>query len=174
MEPFVTFIQTIDEASVTRLINKMDNQAIAIISAWRGCRTKTENRKRNVALAKDIRALGYQYYTVKGRFIENFKTQNERNVDEDSMVVFDVKPSKESDAKLKTDIMALGYKYNQDAILYKDAAGDGWTIRTQDVDRDCNIGQPITIPAIERAGKVTLGSKSMFQSVMKGKEITFK
>lgn len=173
MKPFITFIQSLDEAAVSRFMNKLDNYAIGIITGWRSCRSKADNRKRNIALAKEITASGFQYYKSTGRFIENYGSKGkERPVDEESMIVFNPKPDPSEDKRLRAELERLGRKYNQDAIMFKDVGKDAILIRTQEVDTDCDIGTPINEPYEKSIGKMKF-KPDVMQTIMKGKVFSF-
>ena len=173
MKPFIEFVSILNEAAVSRFVGKLDNHAIGIITGWRSCRTKDDNRKRNIALAKELTSTGFQYYKSKGRFIENYGSKgNERPVDEESFIVFGAKPDPIEDKRLRVELERLGRKYNQDAILFKDVKKDAILIRTQEFDSDCNIGTPIDEPYEKSIGKLKF-KPDVMQTIMKGKIFSF-
>ena len=68
--------------------------------------TKKENKERNLALASDLKNLGYTITKLIGTYPEGNKS-----VKEVSYFV-------QGDEKLEENIIRLGKKYNQDSVLY--------------------------------------------------------
>ena len=148
MKSFKGFTQSLHEATFARLVKKMEQQPIGVITAFRSCRSKEVNRKRNKALEGDLRAAGIQHYKALGRYIEGFKTDKEIPVDEEVFIVFYPKAKDGDSEELLKVLKRLGYKYNQDSILFKPAGdSEGYLYRTQDEDRDCEVGTPIDWPS---------------------------
>jgi len=59
--------------------------------------------------------MGYGFTELRGGYIETIPDTGEKiNVTEDSLLINNI---------TKQEAIALGYKYNQDSILYKDANG---------------------------------------------------
>ena len=71
--------------------------------------TKQENKKRNAALASDLKSRGYGITKIMGTYPEGGRTVNEV-----SYFVVDL----ENKGTLERDIKQLGEKYNQDSILF--------------------------------------------------------
>lgn len=71
--------------------------------------TRKEKQKRNLALAADIKKLGYQLTKVIGEYPEGGK-----QVKEVSYFIVDAKDSH----NLERDLRLLGEKYNQDSVLF--------------------------------------------------------
>jgi len=71
--------------------------------------TKKENQKRNLALASDLKGLGYGVTKLIGTYPEGGKT-----VKEISYFVTDL----ENSGDLERNLKRLGEKYNQDSVLY--------------------------------------------------------
>lgn len=110
------FKQHILESSLSRIFSYTKNRNIAIISGQRGNLTPKENAVRTANLKSEIRKL-FGFITVKGRFIENKGTSEEKVVDEISFLVI----GSEDDDKglLLGFIKKMGEKYQQDSVLYK-------------------------------------------------------
>jgi len=70
--------------------------------------SKKDNQKRNLALAADLKKLGYSITKVIGNYPEGGKT-----VKEISYFVVDINDK----GNIKKDLQKLGEKYNQDSVL---------------------------------------------------------
>ena len=115
-------LDRLDESTLARVWTHTseDSTAFAMLTAFRGERSETENVQKNIALASDVRAAGYGYFWLKGFTIENEGTPDEKHVTEDSLFVI----SKEGDnEKMKQTLLSLAKKYDQESIFFK-PAGD--------------------------------------------------
>ena len=110
-----TYQEFMQESSLSRIKSKSDKSGIATLSADRGEKSRKENKARSKQLQKDIRGkFGRGPTKVKGSYLENPGTKDERKVKEKSYVIDRGKKSKR---KFKKAIKALGKKYGQDAVL---------------------------------------------------------
>jgi hypothetical protein len=116
-------MQNINETKLARVWQHWTNpeRAAALLTAFRGEYDLSENLKRNRALAADIRAAGYGFVFVEGHWIENQGTNNERNVEEDSLLVN--APAADF-SKFRDTILQLGAKFEQEAVIIKSPSGD--------------------------------------------------
>jgi hypothetical protein len=71
--------------------------------------TRSENKKRNAALASDLKSRGYGITKIMGTYPEGGNTVNEV-----SYFVVDL----EKRGSLEKDVRMLGEKYNQDSVLF--------------------------------------------------------
>jgi hypothetical protein len=111
----VTKEEYIDETSLNRVRSKSEKGGMAIMSAQRGDKSKSENKARSRQLERDIRGAGLPGPTkVSGRYTENPGTPQEKKVGEKSHVVSSGKKGKRA---FKKAITKLGKKYNQDSVL---------------------------------------------------------
>ena len=110
-----TYKEFMQESSLSRIKSKSDKSGVAALSADRGDKSRKENQARSKQLQKDIRGkFGRGPTKVKGSYLENPGTKDERKVKEKSYVIDRGKKSKR---KFKKAIKALGKKYGQDAVL---------------------------------------------------------
>ena len=111
----------INESSLSRVWQHFDNpdRAVGILTAFRGEHTREENLARNKGLSAAIRNLGLGFFYVDGYWVENQGTPEETAVAEDSIFVV----GNASDKDFARKLHELGNKYNQDAVLVKDADG---------------------------------------------------
>ena len=110
-----TFKEFLDESSLSRIKSKSDKSGIAALSADRGDKSRKENKARSNQLQKDIRGkFGRGPTKVKGSYLENPGTKDERKVKEKSYVIDRGKLSKKD---FKKKVKKLGKKYKQDSVL---------------------------------------------------------
>ena len=110
-----TFKEFLEESSLSRIKSKSDKSGIAALSADRGDKSRKENQARSKQLQKDIRGtFGRGPTKVKGSYLENPGTKDERKVKEKSYVIDRGKLSKK---KFKKKVKTLGKKYGQDSVL---------------------------------------------------------
>ncbi len=110
-----TFKEFLEESSLSRIKSKSDKSGIAALSADRGDKSRKENQARSKQLQKDIRGtFGRGPTKVKGSYLENPGTKDERKVKEKSYVIDRGKLSKR---KFKKKVKKLGKKYGQDSVL---------------------------------------------------------
>ena len=110
-----TFKEFLKESSLSRIKSKSDKSGIATLSADRAGKSRKENQARSQQLQKDIRGkFGRGPTKVKGSYLENPGTKDERKVKEKSYVIDRGKLSKK---KFKKKVKTLGKKYGQDSVL---------------------------------------------------------
>lgn len=112
-----TLSTILNEASLSRVMQHTKERNIGMITAFRSENTKQENLKLNKNLEADIRKAGFGVIRVKGRYIENFGTEDATPVDENSYLV--VGDKGDDSGKLLSFLQKLGKKYKQDSILHK-------------------------------------------------------
>lgn len=108
------------ESSLSRVWQHYQDpdRVFAILTAFRGEYDLEQNLIRNRALASDIRNLGYGFFYLDGYWVENQGTDNERRVKEDSLFVTTRNPH-----DFAKNILLLGKRYEQEAVLVKDKQG---------------------------------------------------
>ena len=115
MKTFKEFCSQLDESSLSRIKSKADKSGIAIVSADRGDKSRKENQARSQQLQKDIRGkFGRGPTKVKGSYLENPGTKDERRVKEKSYVI---DRGKLSNRDFKKKVKSLGTKNKQDSVL---------------------------------------------------------
>lgn len=117
----------LSETSLTRVMSKSKKGGMAIMSAQRGDKSKTENKERSKQLERDVRGAGLPGPTkVAGRYTENPGTPDEKKVGEKSHIIT---PGKKGKRKFKKAIEKLGKKYNQDSVLIQRKPGGSSTLK---------------------------------------------
>lgn len=109
------------ELNLGRIYQHSKDANMGMITAYRGEFDVDTNEKRNKELMSAIRSNGFGYVSVTGFYVENPGEENEQKVQEKSFVVIS---NKKDGGKLKHFLTKMGAKYNQDSVLYKDAAFD--------------------------------------------------
>ena len=83
-----TYKEFMQESSLSRIKSKSDKSGVAALSADRGDKSRKENQARSKQLQKDIRGkFGRGPTKVKGSYLENPGTKDERKVKEKSYVI---------------------------------------------------------------------------------------
>ena len=115
MKTYKEFIEDIQESSLSRIQSKSQKKGVAAISADRGNLSRKENQARSQQLQKDIRSkFGRGPTKVKGSYLENPGSKDERKVKEKSFIIDRGKMGKK---KFKKEVKKLGKKYGQDSVL---------------------------------------------------------
>lgn len=99
---------------LSRILEHTNTNSIALLTAFRGDLTKSENKQRNKELSDDLYCIGYGYIKVEGNYLYSGRTEPET---EDSYFV--INKSYSTHDEFSQDIMALGRRYEQESILLK-------------------------------------------------------
>lgn len=154
----------LSETSLTRVMSKSKRGGMAIMSAQRGDKSKSENKARSKQLEKDVRGAGLPGPTkVSGRYTENPGTPQEKKVGEKSHVIT---PGKKGKRKFKKAIEKLGKKYNQDSVLLQRKAGGSSTLKGTSKTSWPGKGKNVKI------GKMKPGRTGEFDTKVKNKTFT--
>jgi hypothetical protein len=124
--------------SLSRVVQHFDKNSFAIISASRGIYSAIENSERTEELKEKVRAAGYGFVKMRGKYIEGFGTDTEKkSVEEDVLfiasrpmaVISDDMTEKEKDkakqinnsrnGEFKSDMLNFGNEFDQESILFK-------------------------------------------------------
>ena len=105
------------ESSLSRVHQHTLDRNIGLISASRGERTQVENQALHSQLGQQIRAAGFGMINVRGRYIENYGTENAVPVDERAYLVVGM-PGDDS-GNLLGLLKKWGTEYGQDSIIHK-------------------------------------------------------
>lgn len=142
VEDFTHIVDT----SLYKLLTVHDDKGYIIISACRGDKSVAENNANTKQLQADINKEGWSYKLVRGGFIENKGTDEEREVTEDSFVVFNFKKAnKQSDMDaLKDFALETCGKYNQDSVLIVEPGANPKYV-TADGDVDFELSHSVSI-----------------------------
>ena len=127
MKTYKKFIEDIQESSLSRIQSKSKKSGIAALSADRGNLSRKDNQARSQQLQKDIRGkFGRGPTKVKGSYLENPGSKDERKVKEKSYVVDRGKMGKR---KFKKEVKKLGAKYGQDSVITQTKGGGDATLK---------------------------------------------
>lgn len=165
-------ITALNESSLTRVWKQAQKYDTGTISAYRDAKdcnegepyTKKDKEKRSVILKSKLIKLGYGITTVKGTYIENFKTKNAIKVKEKAFLVIDIKGS----GNLWRDLTKLGLEFEQDSVTYSKPSGEYVIIGTN----KCPKGYP-GFKKVIKLGKSMFGKKGEFYSKVNGRPFVF-
>jgi len=166
---------SVNESSLTRVWKQSSKYDTGTISAYRYARdcnngkkyTSSEKKKRNIVLKSKLLNMGYSVTKINGVYIENYKSDNERRVKEESFLVVDVNDT----GKLKKDLMALGEMFEQDSITYSKPSGEYYIISTNKCPNEYPGNGKIGVEL--KLGKSMFGKKGEFFSTIKGRPFVF-
>lgn len=124
----------INESSLSRIYSQTQKHDYGTITAFRSAEkcgtgdpyTKAQNKKRNKVLLGKLKAQGYSITSIKGSYIENFKTPNAKEVKEDSFLVVDIQDK----GTLKKNLLKFGQEFEQDSIIFGKAGQTAYLIGT--------------------------------------------
>ncbi len=126
LSEFVNVIResSFNESTYNRVMGYMDKYDTGTISAFHGHEApnaRVDNRSKSTELGKDLKALGYTYFMVGGSFMEMLDKEGndipenlQKNRKEWTYFVVD----RNDTGKLKDDLVKLGSKYGQEAVLF--------------------------------------------------------
>ena len=160
-------LETLKESGLSRVTSKMKGHAIGMITAFRGEYTRRENMQRNQSLKAKLLHAGMHVTPVKGEYIENFGTDGEVPVKENSFFV--VNPQAGDDGgKLEELLLVFGEHFEQDSIFSKRFGQAGRVVGTSKrVDASPSHGDGFDVPDY-RPGKT-----AEFMTRVKNRPFTF-
>lgn len=163
-----SFQQYVDESSLSRIHEKISNHSCGAITAFRNEFTKSQNMNRNKEILAALKVKGYSVTKVKGSYIENFQSDDAKEVGEDSWFVVNHQIFGDDNGQLENDLKKLGEKYDQDSILSV-RSGKAVLIGTSKRDNAFpNYGQKVEV-GTGKYGKVS----GEFFSRVKGRQFAF-
>lgn len=160
------------ESSLSRLWDASRKHDYGTITAFRDradCNTgkvftKSDKLKRNASLVSKLLSKGYSVTKIKGSYIENYGSDDAREVGENSFFVVDIHDTK----NLKKDLMLLGEYFEQDSIIFGLAGKQGDLIGTS----RCEKAYP-GYHVIATQGGAIFGKGGEFMSRVKGRPFVF-
>ncbi len=157
------------EASLNRIYQKTKKYSVGAVTAFRGDLTKAQNKDRNKKVLAYLINKNYSVIKVKGSYIENFKSENEKEVGEESFFVANYEIEGSDDGQLEKDLVKLGRLYDQDSVLSIPHGKAGYLIGTSKRE-DAFPGFLKTVVV----GKPVFGdAKGQFFSRVKGRKFAF-
>ena len=118
-------LELFNESSLSRIWRKTQEHTCGSISGFRDERTRRENIANNRIILNYLQGKGYSVTSVQGSFIENFKTDSAKEVDEPSFFVCNHKVDGDDGGELERDLIKMGIKTDQDSILIIPHGGKG-------------------------------------------------
>ena len=161
------------ESSLNRISKHIENNQCAVITAFRdnlsNCLTYPNdvsklntytNKSRNKKLMAALLTLGYDITKIKGSYIENYMTDNEVEVKEDSLFVV----NSNNDSNFINNIIRLGEIFCQDSVLIFDL-GNNYVYGTNNSEFP-GLGNKLNV------GKFKPGLESKFMTKVSGRPFT--
>lgn len=156
---------SLEESSLSRIQSKIAQYDTGAISAFRGERDKATNAKNSKALRIYMIQRGYSVTPVKGAYLENFGSVDQKEVSEPSYFVAD----HNNLGGLEKTLMQLGRLYDQDSILFVPKGGKAYLVGTSQRPNGWpNYMEKVTVGS-PKFGKVA----GEFLSRVKGREFAF-
>ena len=164
--------EIINESGLSRVYRSTQKHDYGTITAFRYAPecgtgepyTYQQNQQRNKSLLAKLRSAGYGVTAIKGSYIENYGSQDAREVGENSFLVIDLQDK----GSLKQVLLALGEEFEQDSIIYGAAGGVGALIGTN----HCPEGYPGYHNEVPQGGAL-FGKSGEFMSRVKGRPFVF-
>lgn len=162
----LNFSEYLNESSLSRIWRHVQDHQAGAISGYRDGNSKSENRRNNQEISAFLRSRGYSVTGVQGNYIENFGSDNQKEVGEPSFFVVDIADK----GTLERDLRALGERFDQDSILVVPQGGkNAYLVGTSKRDDAFpDYGQKVKVGS-GRFGKVA----GQFLSRIRGREFTF-
>ena len=167
--------KTINESSLSRIWQLTQKHKSATISAFRSAKdcnrgeaySKKENLKNSKILKAKLLKAGFSVTKIAGTYIENYKSDNQIEVKEESYIAINIKNSK----NFKNAIIALGLAFEQDRVTYQEKDGIYYLISTN----KCEEGYPGfgEIGKEVKLGKSIFGKDGEFYSKINGRPFVF-
>lgn len=163
----------LQESSLSRIWKHSQLHQTGTITAFRYARdcgegkvyTKGENKARNKKLESKLLSKGYGITKIQGIYIENYKSNNEIEVKEESFFVVDLKDNK----KLLSDLKKLGREFDQDSICFGLEGGRRYTVFGTN---DCPNAYPGKGKNV-KLGDAIFGKSGKFMSKVNGRPFIF-
>lgn len=178
MKKFREFIHSKElyESSLTRVWKYSKEHDVGTITSFRSARdcnegkdfTKKENKDKNAKLKAQLLKLGYGVTAIDGFYIENYKTSEAKEVQEESFLVVDLKDK----GNLKENLINLGKKYDQDSITYQNYKNGEYYLISSNT---CSNSYPGfgKVGIMIKLGKAIFGKKGEFFSKVNGRPFVF-
>lgn len=110
----------VEHLSSSDIIEIFETKEVCTISAERHERSESANKQKTAQLKNDLKQLPYEFTVAHGGFVETMELTNgeteQIDVEEDSFMVW---ADPEDAGQFKIDMLALGKKYEQEAIMLK-------------------------------------------------------
>lgn len=162
-------METLLESSLNRIYQKTKNHAVGAVTAFRGDKTKAENKANNKKVLAYLLNANYSVIKVKGSYLENFGSDTQKEVGEESFFVANYKIEGDDGGQLERDLIKLGRLYDQDSILSVPFEKKGYLYGTSKRDDAFpDYSQKVVV------GKPVFGdAKGEFFSRVKGRKFAF-
>lgn len=118
-------LEMLNESSLSRLWSKTQNHTCGVITGFRDENTKSQNKGNNREIVNYLQSKGYSLTKVKGSYIENFGSAEQKEVSEPSFFVCNQNVDGDDGGQLERDLRTLGKRFDQDSVLIIPHGGKG-------------------------------------------------
>lgn len=162
----INFSEYLNESSLSRIWRHVKDHQAGAISGYRDGNSSSENKKNNREIQAFLRSRGYSVTGVQGNYIENFGSDNAKEVGEPSFFVVDINDT----GNLERDLRALGERFDQDSVLIVPQGGKNAELvgTSKRDDAFPEYGKRVKVGS-GRFGKVA----GQFLSRIRGRQFTF-
>lgn len=165
--------QNLNESSLSHVWDQISKHDYGTISGFRSARdcnqgqsfSRKENLQRNKSIVSKLQAKGYSVTKIAGAYIEDYGSEKQKEVKENSFLVVDIKDS----GMLESDLRKIGFEFEQDSILFGKAGKPAELIGTN----KCEMGYPGWNRRVP-AGKGVFGRKGEFFSRVNDRPFVFR
>jgi hypothetical protein len=154
----------INESSLNKAYQYSIKHDTGFINASRGNLTRKINKSRNKALEASLASKGYGITSVKGSYIENYEKKDAREVGEITFFVVDYRDR----GNLKSNLVALGEKFNQDSVLFVKKGGEEAELVGTNDSKSPGRGK------IEKRKNIVYGKSGKIMTRVNGRPFIFK
>lgn len=131
-----TFSEFINESSLGRFYQHLTNpdNVIAVLTAYRNEKSKSENEKNNSFLKSFIKKAKFGYVRMEGGYVE---TTDGKEVDVTDEISFAIFTTKDREQELYNFVTSMGKRFEQDSILFVDSDKKAFWVSTR---ADSSVG----------------------------------
>lgn len=101
-------------ANLSRLLDHLNNNNVAFITAFRSEYSRNENKKRNKILARDLNNAGYSFIRIIGGYKDD---KDSEPVEEDSFAVISTDKDPKKQDEFFKHMLAFCKYFDQDSVL---------------------------------------------------------
>jgi hypothetical protein len=114
---------------LSRIWSKTQKHTCGTITGYRDENTRKQNQQNNREIVNYLRGKGYSLTKVDGIYIENFGSENQKEVNEQSFFVCNHEVDGDDGGQLEKDLRKLGERFDQDSIIMIPYGGKGAYLR---------------------------------------------
>lgn len=165
-------VEFLNESGLNRVFQSTQKHDFGMITAYRYATecgegeiySYAQKQQRNKSLLMKLRAARFSVTAIRGSYIENYGSNNAKEISENSFLVVDINDR----GDLKEVLLKLGEEFEQDSILFGSAGGSGTLIGTNHCP-NAYPGYHVEVPQ----GGAVFGKTGEFMSRVKDRPFVF-